>query len=296
MHRRLAWDDLLTVLAIGRSGSLAGAARELRVNHSTMFRRIAAIEEKIGVRLFERSRGGYAPTAAGEAVVRLALRIDEDVVDLERQLAGEDLRPSGTLRVTTTETLLPWVVPICAEFERGFPEIVIELASGSSLLNLSRRDADVAIRPSAAPPENLFGRRIATIAFAVYGGPDYLAGIDAAKPWAEHDWVGLDDSLSHLRAYGWIAENVPRHRVRLSASSLAGVLHAVEAGIGLGLLPCYMAAGRDRLARVSANVPEPETDLWLLVHKDLRRVARVRAFTDFAYERLTALRPLLEAA
>ena len=296
MHRRLAWDDLLTVLSIGRAGSLAGAARELRVNHSTMFRRITAIEEKLGVRLFDRSRGGYAPTSAGEAVIRLALKVDDEVVDLERALAGEDLRPSGALRVTTTETLLPWVMPILADFGRAYPEIRVELVSGSQLLNLSRRDADVAIRPSGAPPEHLFGRRIGRLAFALFGSADYVRGQDPDLPWAEHDWIGFDDSLSHLRAYAWMAQNVPEWAVRLSASSLTGALHAARAGIGLALLPCYMAHGDDRLVRASEILAEPATDLWLLVHEDIRRAARVRAFTDFAFARLLELRPVWEAA
>jgi DNA-binding transcriptional LysR family regulator len=116
MHSSMGWDDLRFVLAVGRSGSLSGAARALRVNHSTVFRRIAQLEDRMGVRLFDRLPEGYGATPAGEALIALGGRVEEDVVALERRLAGEDLRPSGTVRVTTTDTLVPFLAPVCARF------------------------------------------------------------------------------------------------------------------------------------------------------------------------------------
>lgn len=294
MHRRLGWDDLLYVLSVGRSGSLSGAARELRVNHSTVFRRIGAIEEQLGVRLFERRRDGYVPTAAGEAAVRLAEEVDEDVTALERKLAGEDLRPTGTVRVTTTDTLISTVVPICVAFRRSYPEICIELVTGNQFLNLSRRDADVALRPSAHPPENLHGRRVSWIGFAVYGSSAYLASTGGGDLTRAHEWIGLDDTLSHLAVYKWMAENVAPERISFRASSFMAVIDAAAAGMGLAALPCYMGDGRPALERVSEPMPELGTDLWLLVHEDLRRTARVRAFTDFLFAELSHLRPRIE--
>lgn len=294
MQRGLAWDDLVTVLAIGRNGTLAGAARELRVNHSTMFRRIGAIEDQLGVRLFERLRSGYVPTPAGEEVIRLALHVDEEVVALERKLAGVDVRPSGTLRVTTTETLIPWVVPICARFRLAYPEIRLELVTGTQMLNLSRRDADVAIRPSAAPPESLHGRRLASVAFAVYGSEAYLAEAPDPAQAEGHRWIGLDDSLSHLRAHSWLEKRAGEARIAMKVSSLVAAVHAAKAGIGLALLPCYLGDAEAGLIRVSPLQEEPATDLWLLVHHDIRRVGRVRAFTDFAAAEFARLKALLQ--
>ena len=294
MHRSLAWDDLLYVLSVGRSGSLSGAARALRVNHSTVFRRIGAIEEQLGVRLFDRRRDGYAPTAAGEAVIALAGRMDEEVLALERSLAGEDLRPSGTVRVTTTDTMIATVTPICGAFRNLYPEICIELITGNERLNLSRRDADIALRPALDPPENLHGRRLADIAFAVYGARPYLAAAGGGGLDRAHAWVGLDESLSHLSAYQWLAANVPAERVGFRSNAFEAVLSACRAGLGLAVLPCYMADPAPELTRLGDPIPELATGFWLLVHEDLRRTARVRAFIDFAAAEMAKLRPRME--
>ncbi|HEX8193953.1 MAG TPA: LysR family transcriptional regulator [Allosphingosinicella sp.] len=288
MQRKLGWDDLRDVLAIGRAGSLAGAARSLQVNHSTMFRRIAAIEDKLGVCLFDRRRDGYVPTAAGEAVLALAGRMDEDVVALERRLAGEDLRPSGLVRFTTTDTLTPWVVPLCARFAEVHPQILVEFVTGSQLLNLSRREADIALRPSVAPPENLHGRRVASVTFGIYAA-EPLASAPEAAP-----WIGFEDSLAHLRAYSWITDNVAPERIAFRTASFTAAVAAAASGMGLALLPCYLGDASPALRRLGGRVPGLVTDLWLLVHQDLRRTARVRAFADFLYAELVAMRPLLE--
>jgi DNA-binding transcriptional LysR family regulator len=294
MHRSLAWDDLLYVLSVGRTGSLSGAARELKVNHSTVFRRIGLIEEQLGVRLFDRRRDGYAPTAAGEAVIEMAARLDEDVVALERRLAGEDLRPSGTVRVTTTDTMIDTVTPLCGAFRRAYPEICVELITGNQFLNLSRRDADVALRPSSQPPDTLHGRRLASIAFTVYGAKAYLAATGGPDLGRAHEWIGLDDSLSHLSAHAWLKANVAPDRIGFKASSFVAVQQAARAGMGLALLPCYMADAVPELERVCPPIPELSTDFWLLVHEDLRRTARVRAFIDFVAAEMAKLRPRIE--
>lgn len=294
MHRSLAWDDLLYVLAVGRTGSLSGAARELGVTHSTVFRRIGKIEEQLRVRLFDRLRDGYAPTAAGETMIALASEMDEDIVALERRLAGEDLRPSGTLRVTTTDTLVATLTPLLAKFRGLYPEIKVELVTGNQMLNLSRRDADVALRPTANPDETLVGRRLAAVAFAVYGSKQYLAAAGGGDLARNHEWVGFDESLSHLAAYAWLKRQADADRVSLRATSFMTLVEAAANGMGLAVLPCYVAAYRPELVRVSELLPEVVTDLWLLVHDDLRHTARVRAFVDFIAGEFTRLRPLLE--
>src|SRR5262249_48869328 len=151
------------VLAIGRAGTLVGAARALALNHSTLFRRLGALEAQIGVRLFERFRDGYTPTAAGEEMIALAERMDVDMTAIARRLAGQDLRPTGLVRVTTTDTMVHMLMPMLASFRSAHPEITIELAASNAIFNLSRRDADVAIRPAIDPPDLLVGRRVATI-------------------------------------------------------------------------------------------------------------------------------------
>lgn len=294
MHRMLAWDDLLYVLAVGRAGSLSGAARDLGVNHATVYRRIGKIEEQLRVRLFDRQRDGYAPTAAGEAMIALAAEMDEDVIALERRLAGEDLRPSGTVRVTTTDTFISTVMPMLARFREAYPEIGIELVTGNAMLNLSRRDADVAIRPTMRPDETLVGRKLASLAFAIYGSKQYLASVGGGDLSRNHRWVGFDDSLSHLSSYQWLKRNIDAGRVGFRSSSFMAIVEATANGLGLGILPAYLAELRPELVRCSEPLPEVATDLWLLVHDDMRHAARVRAFVDFIAAEIGRMRPLLE--
>ena len=141
----LPWDDLRLVFAIGAAGTLSGGARRIGIDHSTAFRRLGALEGRLGVRLFDRARDGYAATPAGEAIIREAARFDDVVNALERRLAGEDLRPSGTVRVTTTDTLVDVLAPEMARFRTTHPEITIELVVANAFLSLTRRDADIAL-------------------------------------------------------------------------------------------------------------------------------------------------------
>src|SRR5829696_4277791 len=168
--RNLAWDDFRLVKAIADARGLAGAAERLGVNHSTMFRHLGQIEDALGVALFERHRTGYALTTAGEEMVALAERMDEDETAFTRKLAGRELSPAGELRVTTSDSLLVHLLtPLLARFRGQCPDVQLDIILGNQALNLSKRDADVAIRASDSPPETLVGRRVARIAWALYG-------------------------------------------------------------------------------------------------------------------------------
>lgn len=288
----LAWDDMRLVLAIGRAGTLAGAARAWGLNHSTVFRRLGALESRIGVRLFERFRDGYTPTAAGEEVIALAERMDAEVTAMERRLAGQDLRPSGLVRVTTTDTLVELLMPMLASFRSAHPEILLELAASNAIFNLSRRDADVAIRPSVEPPDMLVGRRVGTVAFALFAAADYLKRRPARLGLQDHDWAAPDDTLSHLKAAQWIAAAIPAGRIVFRTGSLFTLVKAVRAGIGVAPLPCYLGDSDPALRRLGGTMDDFAAGLWLLTHPDLRRVARIRAFMDFMAPALAAYGPL----
>lgn len=279
--------------AIGEAGTLLGGARRLGIDHSTAFRRLNALEKELGVRLFERARDGYAPTPAGEAMIAAAARVDEEIVGLERRLAGADLRPSGVVRVTTTDTGVDLLTPLFAAFRAAHPQIALEVAIANAFFTLSRRDADVAIRPSVDVPEDVIAHRIAGVATALYGAPAYLAA-HARVPLAEHAWIGPDDSLSHLGSARWLRENVAPERVAYRANSLVALQAAVRTGLGVAPLPCYLGDPDPQLVRVKGPVAAMATTLWVLIHPDLRRTARIRAFVDFMVPALQRLRPLLE--
>lgn len=290
----LEWDDLRFVLAVAEAGSLAGAARALRVNHSTVLRRIAAFEQRLALRLFERLPTGYVPTAGGEELIAAARRIAETVTGLERKIAGQDLRLSGTLRVTTTDTLMGSILPeILAEFGVAHPGIRLEVAVSNLMLNLTKRDADVALRTADDPPGTLVGRRVGKIAFAIYGTPDHPAQHKAADL-AGQRWIGPDDTLAATSVARWMRASLPESEIVLRADSLLAMQQAALAGLGLAALPCYLGDLTPGLARIGGPVAEMETALWILSHEDLRAAARVRAFTDFAYAAFRRRRALLE--
>lgn len=291
------WDDLRYVLAVGNAGSLAGAARTLGVNHTTVLRRIGAFEQRLGVRLFERLPTGYVLTAGGEQLIAAARNIDATVTTLERKLAGQDLRLAGTIRVTTTDTVMGSILPeILAEFRHSHPGIQVEIAVSNLMFNLTKREADVAIRPAADPPETLIGRRISGIAFAVYGSTDYLARRGKKQKLAEHQWVAPDESLSGTAVAQWMRAQLPQAEITLAADSLLALRQAAQAGLGLVALPCYLGDTSPDLVCVHQPIPELETALWILTHSDLRHTARVRAFTEFAGNAFARRRELLEGA
>jgi DNA-binding transcriptional LysR family regulator len=290
----MEWNDLRFVLAVAEAGSLAGAARALRVNHTTVLRRITAFEKGLGLRLFERLPTGYVLTAGGRELIEAARHVNDTIVGLERKLAGQDLRLSGTVRVTTTDSLMGSLLPdILAAFRKAHPGIQLEVAISNALLNLSRRDADVAIRPAENPPEHLVGRSIGKVAFAVYAGGDYLSR-HKKTALADHQWVAPDDSLSGISIARWMRAELSNSEVTLRADSVLGLKLAAEAGLGLAALPCYLGDTSPRLVCVHAPIRAMETALWILTHDDLRHTARIRAFTEFAANALAQQRPLLE--
>jgi DNA-binding transcriptional LysR family regulator len=294
MHSALDWDDLRLVLAVFREGSLSGAARRLGVTHSTVFRRLGAIEEKLGARLFERFRDGYAPTPAGETAAMSAARLEGEVLTLERRLSGQDLRPSGTVRIATTDTLGPILMRHLPAMRTLHPDIQLEIAISNVMANLTRREAEIAIRPTPEPPELLVGRRVADIAHAIYGSRAYFSR-RGDKDLAAHDWIGLDDALAGTVIAHWMRENLRAERFSCRVDALPALRDAAVAGLGLALLPCYVGDLASGLRRFSPKaLGEPRSALWLLTHDDLKRTARIRAALDFLAKALTSERPLLE--
>lgn len=291
----MEWDDLRYLLAVAEQGSLAGAARALDVNHTTVLRRIGAFERRQGLRVFDRLPGGYVLTAGGEELVSAARRIAETVTTLERKLAGQDLRLEGTLRVTTTDTLMVSILArLFAAFCTSHPGIVLEVAVSNRMFNLTKRDADVAIRPAVDPPETLVGRRLSALAFAVYASPAYLSARRDTRDLAAQSWIAPDESLADIAVARWMTA-IPKERIAFRADSLVAMREAAASGIGIAALPCYLGDTDMRLVRIRrAPVKEIETVLWLLTHTDLRQTARVRTFMEFAAKALGQERALLE--
>ncbi|MDH3660663.1 MAG: LysR family transcriptional regulator [Alphaproteobacteria bacterium] len=281
MTHRVNWDDLRFVLAVADQGSVASAARLLGVNHTTVLRRTHAFEEANKIRLFERLPTGYVLTAEGEQLVVAARSIDDTVAALERRIAGRDLKLEGVIRVTTTDTFMNSVLPRhLADFRRQHPRITIELALTNSRLNLTKRDADVAIRPARELPTPLVGKRVADVGFAIYAAKTYLRTHPADPLAAGHAWLAGDELLANSPVASWMRRHVPDVEIAFRADSFVALHHAAAAGLGLAALPCCLGDAEPELSRLDAPTDDLETGLWVLTHLDLSKAARIRAFME----------------
>jgi DNA-binding transcriptional LysR family regulator len=287
--------DLMLVQALARAKSVRRAAELLRVHQSTLFRRLDALERDLGVRVFERMREGYALTPAGERMCALAQRTQQELDDLEHHLRGQDMRPYGSVRVTTTDTLImTHLTPVLAAFRQTHPEIELEINISNQMLMLTKREADVAIRPTFEAPENLVGRSLCTLSVSIYAGKRYLQRHRRIDDIAAHPWIGPDESLAHVRWIRSLRKSYPDLSMPYRINSVHGMMQAAKAGLGLVILPCYVGDTEPELVRLRPPTQEQGNKLWLLTHPDLRQVARVRAFFDFVGGQLVKLRPVFE--
>jgi DNA-binding transcriptional LysR family regulator len=280
----LAWDDLRIVLAVARAGHLAAAAGTLGVNHSTVFRRLNALERALGTRLFERRATGYRPTESGERLIEAAERMETEALALDRELTGRDTRLCGKLRVTCSETTaFRGLAEDIARFRKMHPGITVELSVDNRTLDLSRREADVALRAMRPREGDLFGRKLIDVRWGVYASAAYLDAAGPPKRLADlgrHSVIGWAELSHATKAGAFIAAHVPPAQIGYRSSSLINQMLAAKAGLGLAVLPCYLAAPEPALKRVIGPLRELATELWLITHGSLKDTARVRSFME----------------
>ena len=283
------WNDLRYVLEIARGGSLSAAARLLHVNISSVYRRLEALEGRMGVRLFERRRDRYRLTAAGQALADAGGRMESEALDADRRVRGTDNRIEGPLRLSTGEAVALHLLPrYLDDFSAMYPGISLEVGVTDEVIDLSRRDVDVVIRDSARAPEHLVGRKAARLAIAAYATPSLLDRLGRRLPLGEYPWLAFDGGLSRLAEALRFAEHAASAKRRLTFDSLGALRAAVCAGLGVGLFPCFMCDEDPRLERLPGTLVETSVYLWVLTHPDLRRSARVRVFLEYFGTRLAA--------
>lgn len=267
----------------------------LGVDGSTIARRLAKAEEALGATLFHRRRTGYTATARGEELIALAERIDLDVVSVTRLISADSEGLAGELRVTTNDSMMLFLAPVIASFRALNPAITVEVMVSNTPLNLARGEADIAVRATDAPAENLFGRRAATIAWAPYGA---VAGassrVAGERSLFDRQWISYSGQLTALKAHRFLEERVRHDRIGYRTDSLAGAAEAVAAGLGPAFLPCILGDLHPRLTRVGPIERDFEDQLWLLTHPDIRRSDRVRRFMMHCINAIRRNRGLIE--
>jgi DNA-binding transcriptional LysR family regulator len=281
----MKWDDLRYFLAVARAGSITEAARSLKVSLATVSRRIAALEGKLKVGLFDRKLGGYTLSESGEAVRVKAEEIEQAVLAAEREVIGRDLSPAGKVRITTGDDIAAVVIaPRLAEFERKFPDISLEIIARLEVANLTRREADIALRTVRPTHGNLVVRQVGWWNLGLYAARSYAKARGLRPGMTDLSNVGIitwSEEYSHLGGGRWFAEHAPGARVTLAANSRLIHQAACKAGIGVAILPCLAADSDPELVRLLPPEQVVSVKLWLVVHQDLTHTARVRAVMDF---------------
>jgi DNA-binding transcriptional LysR family regulator len=270
--------DLEVTLALVRGGTLATAGERLGVDASTVFRSLQRIERGLGRALFDRTRSGYLAT---ELATELAEHAERMEVALEAARSSVEAAPSqisGTVRITTTDTILHGLVaPALRSLQRVHPLLGYELHTGNELASLTRRDADIAVRATKRPPQHLVGKHIGPIRVALYaakrGGVRKFVDVEAGKS----DWIAPDDALPEHPSVVWRKRRFPKVAPRYRVNSIHSVLELVALGLGVGIVPLFLADGRSDVVRLTEPLDECETELWLLTHPESRHLRRVGA-------------------
>ncbi len=284
------WNDLRLFAAVAREGSFRKAAQATGLNHATLSRRIRALEEELGTSLVERSSSGLELTEAGRDLRESCEALRREVDALQRRLAGRDQRLEGRVSITYPDGFSSHVNEAVAALGESYPEISIAHVHTEDLVDLERREADIAVRAAYAPPEQLLGRRIGEIRWAVYGAASkYPHALDELVI-EDHDWIGFGGRWRDAPPSRWLRGAVEAGRIRAEVDTPHSVRELTASGLGLGVL---MAVDGDRDPRLTylAQWPGPALppSLWLLVHPQVSRAQRVRKVADHLYERLRGI-------
>ncbi len=285
------WDEMAYFLALARTKSLNQAAKELGVNHTTVGRRVRALEERLGTSLFNRTPDGFQLTAAGEETLPIAERVEREMHHLERQVLGRDAQVSGVLRFSTIDVLAAYLAPAIGEFKIKYPKVELQLLIQSDYASLARREADVALRLTYSPPEYAFGRRIASVRYAAYAHRDLVDRVGGDAPLSAYPWITWTPGSTAKTTEAWLKAN-GADNVAIQTDTPIMLTHLVRSGMGAA--PLYLALGEPDpdLVRLTDPIEGFDYPLWLLTHEDLQHTARVRAFMDHIGE---ALAPFVAA-
>jgi molybdate transport repressor ModE-like protein len=284
------WDDLRLFLAVARTGSISGAARQLGVQHSTVSRRMRQLEEKLGARLIERKTGGYELTQAGEDIRESALRVEREILAVDGALLGKDTELVGPLRVTAIDNMATSILmPMFASFSEKHPRVELHVMVSNNDASLSQREADVAIRLTNTPTDTLIGKKILSVASTIYGSRSYLERLH--KQGGDPKWIGVDCCEFHRT---WTKQTCGDQAHNFISDDTLLTIAAIREGLGISYLPCFMGDTDPLLKRYCDPDPAHDLGLWILLHPDLKRTARVLAFRDHIANTIIEKRDVFE--
>jgi DNA-binding transcriptional LysR family regulator len=269
--------DLEVLLALVRGGTLALAAQRLGADASTVFRQLQRLEKSLGQRLFERSRAGYRPTETMQAIAAHAERVEAELEAARGVLQRPSDEVSGLVRVSTTDSALRGLLlPCLPALARRHPALRLELRAANELVSLSRRDADLALRATARPPDHAVGRHLGAIRFVVCAGKA-LPPPARRRPLHEMAWVAPDEAVPEHPSVRWRRRHLPRVQPQVLVDGLSAVVDALRAGLGAGIVPLFMLEHEPQLVALSEPLEGCQSELWLLAHPESRHLRRIAA-------------------
>lgn len=301
MNKTIAnWDHLSVFLSAARHRNLASVARRLGIDHSTAFRRLRKLEHELGGPLFERRPDGLALTTLGIELLPSVESVETAMLALERQIVAQDVEPSGTVRLSVSDSLaiayFPERIPA---FQEQFPHVRLDFSVDNQVADLTRREADVAIRPARHIEGDLVGRKAARMAYGGYAAKSYLERYGrpvSIRDLNGHKFCGYGDSLNFFSAAQWLERHVDPTAIAMQFDNTSAMTAAAGYGLGIAVLPCFLGDTHPDLERVIEPSDDLTTDVWVLTHPDLRRSTRIRAVLDFLFKTLATDRKLLEGS
>lgn len=276
----LGWADFQLVLEVARQASVAKACAALGATHSTVLRKLDAIEQRLRTRLFERTHGSYVLTPAGHEIEQAASAFEPMARLAETRVRGQDMRPVGDVRVAVASILLEQLLPgVLVQFRSAFPDVRVELVASRDHVSLSRREADVAIRVADTVPDWMVGRKLAHLQFKVYGlrrsgRRARLRSI--AELTQERRWIAFERDARELKFDRWLQLQVPDSSVVMRVDNFSHALRMVQAGLGIAVLPAFLEEGIAQLQPLTEAIAPLETPLWLLTHPELKNMMRIK--------------------
>nr|WP_320191361.1 LysR family transcriptional regulator [uncultured Desulfobacter sp.] len=292
MHNNVSWDDYRYFLKVARLGSLKAASESLKVNHSTVLRRINSLEKKLEARLFERFKSGYVLTENGQDMFNHIQHLEDEIFSIERKIKGKDIRYEGKIKISTTDTLgYFWLPPFVKKFKAQYPGILVDIDIRTGFTDLTQRQADILICAYNDHPDYMIGKKLAPIEIKLYASKEYIKTY--GRPESIQDLTSqkiliLNEELDGVEFNEWLKRLVPASAITMSCNMLTSLYRYTRQGMGIAPLPIYVGNQDPSLVSVMDVPTQFHHDTWMLTHPDLKNTRRIKAFMGFMYDQVKA--------